>query len=100
MALKHDWYLYIIRCNNSSLYTGITLDVARRFKEHQEQGRKCAKYLKGKLPIELVYEQKFGSKSLAYKIEKRVKKMSRLNKENLISGILNIKELLYKKCVR
>ena len=96
MTLKHDWYLYIIRCNNSSLYTGITLDVARRFKEHQEQGRKCAKYLKGKRPLELAYEHRIGSKGLAYRVEKRVKKTSRLNKENIISGMLYIKDLINK----
>ena len=96
MALKHDWYLYIIRCNNSSLYTGITLDVARRFKEHQEQGRKCAKYLKGKRPLELAYEHRVESKGLAYMIEKRVKKLSRLDKENLISGMLYIEDLINK----
>ncbi|MCP4054868.1 MAG: GIY-YIG nuclease family protein, partial [Mesoflavibacter sp.] len=52
---------YIIRCNDSTLYTGITLDVARRYKEHQGQGRRCAKYLKGKLPLELVYIHRIES---------------------------------------
>lgn len=78
------WYLYIVRCNDGSLYTGITTDVERRIIEHQEQGKLCAKYLRGKSPIKLVYSKKIGSKSSAAKLEAQIKGWSKAEKERFI----------------
>jgi putative endonuclease len=77
-----DWYLYLVRCGDGSLYTGVTTDVDRRFKAHQEaQG---AKYLKGRGPLALVYREKIGDKRLAFRAEHAVKRWPRDRKEHLV----------------
>jgi putative endonuclease len=78
------WYLYIIRCANSHLYTGITTDISRRLAEHQASGAKAAKYLKGKGPLTLVYQQPLADRSEALKREIAIKKYSRQQKLLLI----------------
>ena len=88
------WSLYLIRCRNDSLYTGITTDVPRRFGEHQSGSPKAAKYLRGKGPLELVFYTEVGSRSEASVAEARVKKLSRPEKDALIQGQLILDELL------
>ena len=77
-----DWYLYLIRCHDGKLYTGITTNVARRFAEHQ--GNSGARYLRGRGPLVLVFQKKLGSRSLALGVESKVKKLSKARKEELI----------------
>ena len=77
------WFVYLIRCKDESLYVGITLDVNRRFDQHCE-GKKGAKYLRGRGPLELMMKRQLGDRSLALKVELRIKKLSRKAKENLI----------------
>ena len=79
-----DWHLYLVRCHDGKLYTGITTNVARRFAEHQENGHTGAKYLRGRGPLVLVFQKKLGSRSLALAVESRVKKLSKMRKEELI----------------
>ncbi|MFC2007327.1 GIY-YIG nuclease family protein [Chloroflexota bacterium] len=79
-----DWHLYLIRCHDGSLYTGITTDVARRFAEHQGNGNAGAKYLRGRGPLVLVFQKKLGSRSLALGVESKVKKLSKARKEELV----------------
>lgn len=76
--------VYLVRCRDGSLYTGIATDVSRRMSEH-EDGAKGAKYLRGKGPLELVYRQEIGDRSLASKIESRVKRLSSAEKADLKS---------------
>ncbi len=76
------WYLYIVRCRNGSLYTGIATDVERRFAEHQ--ANKGSKYLRGRGPLKLVFKKQIGKKELALKIERLVKRLPKLKKEKLI----------------
>ncbi len=78
------WYLYIVRCRNGSLYTGIATDVERRFAEHQ--ANKGSKYLRGRGPLKLVFKKQIGKKELALKIERLVKKLPKLKKEKLIKA--------------
>ncbi|BAJ04185.1 GIY-YIG nuclease family protein [Shewanella violacea] len=80
------WYLYMIRCNNGHLYTGVTIDVGRRFGEHQMGGVKSAKFLRGKGPLVLEYSEPVGTHSEALKREILVKKLSRKRKLDLISA--------------
>ena len=88
--MKNNWYLYMIRSNCGSLYTGITKDIDRRFSEHDSQGNKCARYLRGKAPLELVFSQSVGDKKTAYRLEYYIKKLSKAQKEQLIiDGIIN-----------
>ena len=79
-----DWHLYLVRCHDGSLYTGITTDVARRFVEHQEDRGAGAKYLRGRGPLALVFQKKLGSRSLALGVESKVKKLSKAKKEKLV----------------
>ena len=80
-----DWYLYLIRCRDGTLYTGISTDVDRRFAQHQGAGNTASKYLKGRGPLSLVFQENLGSKSMALKVERRVKRMSKARKEKLIA---------------
>jgi putative endonuclease len=83
---QSPWYLYLVQCANSHLYTGITKDVPRRFSEHQQGGTKAAKYLKGKGPLTLVYQELVGSQSQALKRELMIKKLTRAQKLQLINS--------------
>ena len=80
------WYLYLIRCANGHLYTGITTDVARRFNEHQSSSPKAAKYLRGKGPLTLVYTQSLSDKSAAAKAEYQLKQLPRNVKLALVAS--------------
>jgi predicted GIY-YIG superfamily endonuclease len=76
------WSVYLLRCADGSLYTGIATDVSRRFSEHT-QGDKGAKYLRGRGPLELVFHQTIGDRSLALRVEHRVKRFPKAYKEDL-----------------
>jgi len=91
-----NWYLYLIRCRDGSLYTGITTDVARRFAEHRGQGASGAKYLKGRGPLELVLRKKVGGRSLALRVERKVKKLPKAKKEKLLKGRKYLEEIIKK----
>lgn len=81
------WYLYLVRCANGHLYTGVTTDVARRFSEHQSGGIKSAKYLRGKGPLTLMYQELVGSHGDALRREIAVKKLSRSQKLALLESV-------------
>jgi putative endonuclease len=78
------WHVYMIRCGNGSLYTGITTDVERRFSEHQAAGPRAARYLKGRAPLSLVLTAETGDRVTALRVERRIKGFSRARKERLI----------------
>ncbi|MBT8086430.1 MAG: GIY-YIG nuclease family protein [Gammaproteobacteria bacterium] len=88
-----NFSLYILRCADDSLYTGIASDVPRRIEEH-EAGRRGAKYLRGKLPLRLEFSSEVGDRATASRLEYRVKQLSRAQKEALIDGRQSIAELL------
>ncbi|MBS1258979.1 MAG: hypothetical protein MAG551_02043 [Candidatus Scalindua arabica] len=89
----NNWFLYLIRCKHGRLYTGITTDVERRFEEHNGHDTKGSKYLRGKTPLKLVMKKKIGSRSLALKIEAKVKRLSKIKKELLVDGKINIRDI-------
>ncbi len=78
------WSVYMVRCRNGSLYTGIATDVARRFAEHRKNGGKGARYLRGRGPLRLVFQQAVGSRSLALRLEHRIKRLPKVKKERLV----------------
>ena len=84
-----DYSLYILRCADGSLYTGIAIDVGSRLVEH-ESGARGAKYLRGRAPFRLVFEAPVGDRSEAQSVEYRVKKLDRATKLRLISGELGL----------
>ena len=76
------WYLYILRCGDGTLYTGITTDVEKRLAAHR--AGKGAKYTRGRGPLELAYREELPDHSAALKREHEIKSMSRQEKEKLI----------------
>ena len=82
--MDKKWYLYILRCGDGTLYTGITTDVEARFAQHQ-CGR-GAKYTRGRGPLELVYREECEDHSRALKRELAIKAMPREEKQKLIKA--------------
>ncbi|MEO3741116.1 GIY-YIG nuclease family protein [Kosakonia oryzendophytica] len=78
------WFLYLIRTPDNTLYTGITTDVARRFTQHQNG--KGAKALRGKGALQLVFSAQVGDKSIALRLEYRIKQLNKRQKERLVAG--------------
>lgn len=76
------WYLYILRCGHGELYTGITVDVEKRFAAHC--AGKGAKYTRGRGPLALVYKEECGSHSDALRRELQIKAFPKEKKESLI----------------
>ena len=84
-----EFSLYILRCADGALYTGISVDVERRIAEHAS-GKRGARCLRGKGPLELVYSEVVGDRAAASRLEYRVKQLSRAQKIELISGRLEL----------
>jgi len=82
-----NWQVYIILCTDNSLYTGITTDIARRFREHA--GPQGAKYFRGRRPGEVVYLEGGHTRSTASKREAVIKKLLRADKLQLIASNSN-----------
>ena len=81
------YHLYILKCADKTLYTGITTDLKRRVFEHNNS-KTGAKYTKAHRPVKLVYSRKFKNRSLASKEEMRIKNLSRPEKLLLISKVI------------
>ena len=79
------WYVYMVRCSDDSLYTGVTTDVERRVGEHNSI-LKGAKYTKARQPVELVYKKRKKNRSYAQKEEAQLKKLSRAEKLLLLES--------------
>lgn len=79
------YYLYILKCADDTLYTGITTDVARRVAEHNT-GKKGAKYTMSRRPVSVVFSKKYKNRSKASQEEARIKKLTRLQKMQIVSG--------------
>lgn len=84
--------LYILRCADNTLYTGIATDVDKRLAEHRS-GPRGAKYLRGRQPFKLEFSQAIGNRALASQLEYRVKRLSRNRKEALIAGTTSLQDL-------
>lgn len=80
--MEKSWQLYILRCADGTLYTGIAVDAEKRLAMHRS-GR-GAKYTKGRGPLEMVYLEECGSHSDALRRELAVKKLTRAQKEALL----------------
>ena len=76
------WYVYILKCGDGSLYTGITDDVMRRLEQHSSG--KGAKYTRGRGPLELVYQEECSDKSTALRRECEIKALTRAEKLKMI----------------
>ncbi|MEL6776115.1 MAG: GIY-YIG nuclease family protein [Cyanobacteria bacterium J06597_16] len=89
------WFVYLIRTRHNTLYTGITTDVSQRLAQHL-QGKQGAKYLRAKSPLSVVYQVEMGSRSLASKVEYRIKRLTKRTKEQIVANRLDRQALLAK----
>jgi predicted GIY-YIG superfamily endonuclease len=80
------WFVYMVRCRDGSLYTGIARDVERRVAEHNGCDGTGAKYTRARRPVELVYRESLASRSAAAKREHAIKALSKLQKEALVGS--------------
>ena len=76
------WTVYILRCGDETLYTGIARDLEKRLEQHR--GGEGARYTRGRGPLELVYQEKFTDRASAQKREMEIKKMDRSRKLKLL----------------
>jgi putative endonuclease len=82
-----NWQVYMIRCSDQSLYTGITNDVDRRWRQHAT--RRGAKYFRGREPLAIVYLEPGHDRGSASRREADIKKLQRVEKERLIRSRRN-----------
>ncbi|MCC0179650.1 GIY-YIG nuclease family protein [Waterburya agarophytonicola K14] len=87
------WSVYIIRCGDNSLYTGISNNVAKRFATHQSGNSQAAKYTRHRHPLKLVFSEEIGTKSEASRIEYRIKQLPKGTKESLVKGMTSLPNL-------
>lgn len=78
------WFVYMLRCSDNTLYTGITIDVFRREQEHNNSNL-GAKYTRTRQPVNVVYQETQPSRSEAAKREHAIKKMTKAKKEKMIA---------------
>jgi predicted GIY-YIG superfamily endonuclease len=81
-AFAETWFVYVLRCADGSLYTGITTDVSRRCERHN--AGTASRYTRSRLPVSVQYQEAQPTRSLALKREAVIKAMSRPEKESLI----------------
>lgn len=79
-----DWKVYLIRCSDNSLYTGITRDLNRRLDEHNHNDRLASAYTRARRAVVLVYQESHADRSSASMREAAIKKMTKAAKETLI----------------
>lgn len=83
----------MVRCRHNSLYTGIATDVTRRVQEHHD-GALGARYLRGRAPLKLVGQWAVGDRSTALRVERRIKRLDKRSKEQLLARPKGIAEFL------
>ncbi len=86
MRRKTIWSVYMLRCADNTLYTGITIDLQRRVNEHNRNDRLAATYTRSRRPVIAVYAEEFRDRSRALQREFEIKQLSRSEKEALIKN--------------
>jgi putative endonuclease len=76
------WYVYILKCNDNSLYTGISTNIEKRLKQHNYGI--ASKYTRARRPVKLLYREEANTKSEALIRERKIKNYSRKDKEKLV----------------
>ena len=97
MAATNNWYVYIVQCNDDTLYTGICCDVQRRIHEHNNL-KSAARYTRVRRPVKLVYQEQASSRSTAAQREYRIKKMKTEEKQALIQQQVSVAHPQVAKC--
>ena len=84
MCETMHWVVYMLRCADGSLYTGITKDIERRVNEHNQCAQKGAKYTRARRPVTLVYQEPQQDRISASQREHAIKRLSRTQKLSLV----------------
>lgn len=84
---SHTWFVYILRCADDTLYTGVSTDVARRVDEHNAGAPLGARYTRARRPVVLVYQESVPNRSAALRREREIKRQDRSWKLALITSI-------------
>lgn len=79
-----SWFVYILKCSDDSLYTGITNDKERRLQQHNKG--KASKYTRARLPVEMVYSESSDDRSVASKREWEIKQLTKKQKLKLVAS--------------
>jgi len=88
MTTDNTWFVYFLRCNDNSLYAGITTDINRRLHQHNNT-KLGAKYTRAKRPVTLAFIETASNKSTASKREYQLRKLTKSQKEQLVSAYLS-----------
>lgn len=88
------YYIYMLRCEDNSIYTGITTDIERRMREHFERTNKCAKYTNTHFAKKLEITWITENRILASKLEYHIKELNKKQKEELIKNSNKLEDLL------
>ncbi len=75
-----SWFVYMLRCADDSLYSGITKDIDRRLDEHNNDNKKGARYTRARRPVVLVYQEPCDDRAVASQREYQLKKLNREQK--------------------
>jgi putative endonuclease len=81
---ESQWYVYMVRCRDGSLYTGIAKSPQKRLVEHNSDNQLGAKYTRSRRPVTLVYQESLSTRALAARRESAIKRLSKQQKELLI----------------
>jgi putative endonuclease len=95
-----DWYVYMLRCDDGSVYTGVSTDVARRLNEHQSGGARSARYLRTRRPVDVIFTQRVGERSAALVAEHAIKRLEKTDKERLARGVTTLDDVLARYAVQ
>lgn len=90
--MSANWFVYMLRCADNSLYCGVTTDVQRRVQEHNLSNKLAAKYTRVRRPLTLAYSESCQNKKAAYQREYAIKQLSKTQKEKLIVNTSKTKE--------
>lgn len=83
--MENKWTVYLLRCNDNSLYAGITTDIVRRLNEHNQCNIKGAKYTRVRRPVTLAYYEYSQNRQTASQREYQLKKLPKKSKEKLVA---------------
>lgn len=89
-----QWFLYILRCRSDTFYTGITKDIGRRLKMHNDG--KASRYTRARRPVRLIYYEHCASRAQALVRECAVKALTKGGKEKLVSSCSDLMSILEK----
>ena len=97
MTEEAPWYVYMVRSADGRLYTGVTTDPDRRLEEHRQAGEKSnnkgAKYFRGKKGLKMVFKKPAENRSIAQKLEYRIKQLEKAEKEALVNAALTLEQI-------